>query len=857
MSVADRKIIDGYRKESSPKKKYIPYSYHLTDTVISLENGDLMAVFKIDGRTHDCASDRELITWHHDLNMLVKSFGTDKVELWSHEYHRESKEYPDGVFEGIFPTLMNDYNHNLHGNSLQLINDLYLTVIYHQIGDATQKFLSKFEKPTREDLEHLQKDALEGIQEVCEQILQGMGSYGIKPLSIYYRDLNGNRFDELKSEEDPELKEVDDDDIFDEEVSLDVYDQKEPEKLYAYSQVGEFLYFLINLEWMDIPVCRERMSSYLVDNRVVSSVWGDISQIRAVDQNFYTSAVEIREYDSETEPGQLNLLKEAPFEYLLTQSFSCLSESSAKTLLENQEKSMLETRDRGQSQLEEIGNAIDMLISKKFIMGNHHATIHVFDKDQKEVQRKARKVKVMLSQCGIIGGTVGLASEAAYYAKLPGNQKWAPRPVPINSWNFLHLSPFHNFLRGKPDNNPWGPALTMFKTVSGTPLYFNFHVTPLDENSYGKRPLAHTLITGMSGEGKTTLMNFLLTQSLKFKPRMFCYDKDRGMEPFIRSVGGYYKVLQLGVPSGFSPLKQEPNKRNIAMTKKIIQICLETTNNGPLSPSAATDLAVGIDAVMGDGSLIPREKRDISMLAGYTSQNPEIASLITEWKRGGQFGWVFDNEQDNLDLSVNDVFGFDLTEFISAEGEQPSPARTPILMYLLYRVRNSIDGKRRAIQCFDEFHTYLDDPIMEREIKRGIKTDRKKDAVYLFATQEPNDALSKPIGPTVISQTITKICLRDPEAIREHYKFLTDAEFSALSSIPELSRQFLVKQGQKSALATFNLKMSNSAEDSTKLDHILSILSGVPTNGELAGRMVEQYGQDPSAWLPEYWKLAV
>ncbi|MBT1563931.1 hypothetical protein KK467_28850, partial [Klebsiella pneumoniae] len=91
---------------------------------------------------------------------------------------------------------------------------------------------------------------------------------------------------------------------------------------------------------------------------------------------------------------------------------------------------------------------------------------------------------------------------------------------------------------------------------------------------------------------------------------------------------------------------------------------------------------------------------------------------------------------------ANDIFGFDLSEFIAAKEEVSSPARTPLMMYLLYRVRDSIDGKRRVIQCFDEFHAYLDDPVIEREVKRGIKTDRKKDAIYVFATQEPNDALS-------------------------------------------------------------------------------------------------------------------
>ncbi len=96
---------------------------------------------------------------------------------------------------------------------------------------------------------------------------------------------------------------------------------------------------------------------------------------------------------------------------------------------------------------------------------------------------------------------------------------------------------------------------------------------------------------------------------------------------------------------------------------------------------------------------------------------------------------------------------------------------------------------------FDESHAYLDDPVLKLEIKRGIKTDRKKDAIYLFSTQEPNDAPASSIGKTVMSQTPSKICLRDPDASRKDYSFLTDAEFEVMSKIPEHSRQFWLSKG--------------------------------------------------------------
>ncbi|SPW81754.1 putative Pilx3-4/VirB3-4 protein, putative conjugal transfer protein [Escherichia coli] len=113
-----------------------------------------------------------------------------------------------------------------------------------------------------------------------------------------------------------------------------------------------------------------------------------LSRIRTVDHNFYTTGIEFREYEEDTEPGQLNMLKEADFEYLLTQSFSCLSESSAKTFLTHQEKSLQETRDRAQSQLAQLGTALDMLTSREFVMGYHHGTVHVWDNDQTRYSAK-------------------------------------------------------------------------------------------------------------------------------------------------------------------------------------------------------------------------------------------------------------------------------------------------------------------------------------------------------------------------------------------------------------------------------------------------------------------------------------
>ncbi|HBB1196401.1 TPA: conjugal transfer protein TraB, partial [Escherichia coli] len=84
----------------------------------------------------------------------------------------------------------------------------------------------------------------------------------------------------------------------------------------------------------------------------------------------------------------------------------------------------------------------------------------------------------------------------------------------------------------------------------------------------------------------------------------------------------------------------------------------------------------------------------------------------------------------------------------------------------------------------------------------------------------------------------------------------TPAEFDALLSIPENSRQFLVKQGSQSAMAQFNLAPRvKTPENFRKLDKILSILSGETQNAETLAKIIEQIGDDnPDKWLEPYWK---
>jgi type IV secretion system protein VirB4 len=143
---------------------------------------------------------------------------------------------------------------------------------------------------------------------------------------------------------------------------------------------------------------------------------------------------------------------------------------------------------------------------------------------------------------------------------------------------------------------------------------------------------------------------------------------------------------------------------------------------------------------------------------------------------------------------------------------------------------------------------------MVREIKRGIKNDRKKDCIYVFSTQEPNDAISSSIGKTVIQQMVTLLLLENRDADPEDYTGsaglkLAPAEYDAVQSIPEHSRQVLIKQSGQSALAVMKLD---------GMDEELSILSGTPDNADRLEKLIHELGtDDPDVWLPRYYAAVV
>jgi type IV secretion system protein VirB4 len=320
-------------------------------------------------------------------------------------------------------------------------------------------------------------------------------------------------------------------------------------------------------------------------------------------------------------------------------------------------------------------------------------------------------------------------------------------------------------------------------------------------------------------------------------PRLVLFDLDRGCEIAIRALGGRYFTLQAGQPTGCNPFQREPTPARVQFWEQLVRVCIASPAL-PLLPSDERAIADAVKAV----AMMPVRLRRFSTIRQNLPKTGEnsLYERLSRWCEGGALGWVFDQADDRLlNLDLEAVIGFDTTEFLDLP-----EVRTPVMMYLLQVMEELVNGER-LIYVISEFWKALDHEIFSDFAKQKQKTIRKQNGLGIFDTQSPSDVLRHPIGRTMVEQSVTKIFLANPQALREEYVDgfgLSNAEFEIVQSLgSQGGRRFLVKQGHSSAICELDL---------SGLNEFVTVLSATTDNIALLDSVRARHGDDPFQWLP-------
>ena len=90
-----------------PTADRIPYSAHVTASIVRTWNGDYLQTFRLAGASFESADDVALNAWHQRLNVLWRNLAAPEVALWSHVIRRRETAYPPGKFPPGFAADLN------------------------------------------------------------------------------------------------------------------------------------------------------------------------------------------------------------------------------------------------------------------------------------------------------------------------------------------------------------------------------------------------------------------------------------------------------------------------------------------------------------------------------------------------------------------------------------------------------------------------------------------------------------------------------------------------------------------------------------------------------------------------------
>jgi type IV secretion system protein VirB4 len=779
----------------NPLSRFVPFSSLLSPHDVITRGGDYLRVWRLEGVAFECADEHTISDRHEALCSLLRNLAGGQFAIWAHRLHRVVEDSLTEPHEpGFARDLAQAYAASLRGQRM-MSNELYLTLVYRPDGSRLGRAL-KSSRRSLDEIAATQAEALRVMEErsaLVERVLRAF-----EPARLGVERRNGR----------------------------------------GYSEVAEFLAYLVNGVWRPVPVHAGPLFRTLPTSRL--SFGADKLELRNGDTRRYAAFVDIHEYADAVEPGVLDALLYERSEFIETQSFSILPRREAMRALELQRDQLIASDDVVASQIAEMDVALNELGDGQFCMGEYHYSLLVFGSDVADAGRRAAQaIGAVGESCSLQMRPVDLVADAAWFAQLPGNWQWRPREAKLSSRSFAALASGHNFARGKRNGNPWGEALALLSTPSGQPFYLNLHKSPENEDSEDKKLPGNTLIIGSTGVGKTTLVMMLLALTRKWQPapRLVLFDLDRGSEIAMRALGGRYFSLEAGKPTGCNPLQRDPTPARIQFWEQLICTCIKSPSI-PLLPADERAIADAVRSV----ATMPRALRRFSTVRQNLPKAGEnsLYERLGRWCQGGALGWVFDEADDRLsDLAAAPAIAFDTTEFL----ELPE-LRTPIMLYLLDVMGELVNGDR-LIYVISEFWKALDNPIFSEFAKQKQKTIRKQNGLGIFDTQSPSDVLRHPIGRTMVEQSVTKIFLANPEALREEYVEgfgLSEAEFEIVRGLGARgARSFLVKQGSHSALCELDL---------SGLEDFVAVLSATTDNVALLDGIRERVGDAPADWLP-------
>lgn len=545
----------------------------------------------------------------------------------------------------------------------------------------------------------------------------------------------------------------------------------------------------------------------------------------------YLRVLTLKELPSETRPLLLNGLLDVPANFHVVTEWHPVTNEKARKEINSRRRhhhnsktsfvSNLQDRDNASNQdnlvddskaaaVAELGSALTALGMEGKNFGKFTLSVVIYDEDKNKVEHTVAEFQKLFTQHN------GLLYEErynllnAFFATVPGNRQFNLRKQWALNSNYADLS----FLFTVDTGATWNPHLereylAVLESIHGTPYYLNLH----------SGDVAHTLLLGATGSGKSFTLSTLLQSAQKYEPLTFIFDLGGSYEALTRVFGGTYLNVGLKNP-GFTinPFSLVPTHENQNFLYLFLRVLIEAGGRYELTTEDEKALFAAIERAY----KLPAE---IRTLTNFVSILGPLGERLHRWTQAGQFGYLFDNVEDTLTFSRFQTFNFD--------GWDKYPdVLEPVLFYVLQRASSEIEKPENTATfktfVIDEGWIFLKNQTIRDWITRAEKTWRKKNAAMVLATQSVVELAASDMLHVVNESCPTKIFLANPNIDRRLYAEifqLNDTQLELLESlVPKRELLVIQPRGTKTLVLevdalTYWIATNNAKDNLRKHDY--------------------------------------
>lgn len=753
---------------------FIPYACHYDEETILTKQGELLKIIKLE--------DYSSVDNYGDLRTEIRKSISKNIKslyftVWIHTVRKLNKlslqwnktsDFSDHLHSTWFNKLVD--------SKLQYINELYIVVLLSDFGKHINNAFF-FDRIKNRHKLFLQENHQE-LQKITDLIQKDLEPFGAKKLGL--RSSEGK----------------------------------------IYSQMMEFLHYIITLTHKDYPICERDLSQHVKNLKVAFGF--NKFQTSFEGQQKFGSIFCIKEY-REIPLENIDRCLQLDSELIITEIIIFTSNNKAVKEFKKQINILQISEDNTLLQNSGINEIIEL--EKISAMGfcQQKIIVTIFADDKNRLAKNISDLSSVMSLIGLMMFRTDLHMENHFWAQLPGNFAFVTQPKNILEKYACSFAMLHDFTSGTLKGGRWKEAVTVFFSKKGSPYFFNFH---------GKKNNGHTTILGAPNSGRTSLINFLLSESRKFNPRIVILDNTGKSIIFTKAVSGQYYIIDPKYKDKslkFNPLNIEDSASNRNMLVELIKRMV--------ADASLVDVEEKTKKIVDSIFAIPKESRSISQISEVLLL---LGGKISKWCGEGEFAYLFqDGDESDIDWGTKTI------SLNTANLTKQKECMSVILYYFLYSFEAKCDGSP-AILVLDEAWEVSNIFPTEGEFDDWMQRMTKLNVVVILSTENLNLAFASKFTQYLDKHVDTRILMPNINANRLYMKAfsLSKEELNVILQTPTQEGLFLIKQYK--GLVTLNLDLKNMKE--------IHVLSANKETIKYMYEAIKEKGEKVSKWLPVFYE---